>query len=306
MNCRATKEVCEMLVFVLLGVTILQDGLKYDFYLIAMTSLGCLLARLVATVLLSTLLNIKRPESDRISFKSQVVIWNAGLRGAVAYALAVSHMMPTENMTHTHLMITTVHASVIFTIVFHGLLTFPIVWLTGLRGGGVRQLSEPRAARKKIHSFWSRLDKSYIIPFISFPRPTPEAAARAAANEAVDSSGLELDERDSSIDLPASGRFSYDGFDPTVNNLDTSLFDKHHAEASPSPPSSMDGQDSHQDAPRYRRRDGDEDGDDGSGSDDSDSHVIRLDLDAGLGSTQLRNSSSIKFPPLRSSSNVPK
>lgn len=220
-----------MLVFVLLGVTILQDSLQYDFYLITMTSLGCILARFAGTVLLSLVLNIRRPESDRISWKSQIIIWNAGLRGAVAYALAVSSSMPRTK--HTNLMITTVHASVIFTILFHGLLTFPLVKLTGMTGQThTRTLSEPRPARKKMHSLWSRLDKTYIIPFISYPRPTPEAAARAAANESANV-GFELDERDSSLDVPDSGRFSYDGFESNPNNLDTSLFEPQHELSDP-------------------------------------------------------------------------
>lgn len=211
-----------MLVFILLGVTIFEEGLKYDAYLIAMTCIGAVLARLFATGILSFLLNVRRPESDRISLKSQLVIWNAGLRGAVAYALAVSSTMPKVNVDNTNLMITTVHASVLFTIFFHGFLTVPIVAWTGLAGGGAdsRQLSEPRPARKKIHSVWSRIDKTWIIPLISFARPSPGDVAEPPR---VDDHGLELDERDSSIDIPR-GRDSYDGYDDNPNGLDHSLF----------------------------------------------------------------------------------
>lgn len=210
-----------MLVFILLGVTIFEEGLKYDFFLIAMTCIGAVLARLLATGVLSFLLNLRRPESDRISLKSQLVIWNAGLRGAVAYALAVSSTMPKVNAENTNLMITTVHASVLFTIFFHGFLTVPIVAWTGLAGGGAdsRQLSEPRPARKKVHSLWSRLDKTWIIPLISFARPSPGDVAEPR----TDDHGLELDERDSSIDMPRH-RVSYDGYEDNPNGLDHSLF----------------------------------------------------------------------------------
>ena len=248
---RAVKEVAEMLVFVLLGVTILQDALKYDWFLISMTCLGCIIARALATVVLTFILNLLRPESDRISYKSQLVIWNAGLRGAVAYALAVSSSMPKVDMKKTNLMITTVHASVIFTILFHGMLTVPIVKLTGLAGLS-RQLSEPRAARKKIHSIWSRLDKHYIIPFISFPRPSPPneividsdsdrgsdsmdrndpLSGTRSAGRGAEAGAMELEERRGSLDdgeLEIKGRLSYDGFDQNPNNLDTSLFEKRH------------------------------------------------------------------------------
>ena len=213
-----------MLVFVLLGVTIFEEGLRYDFFLIAMTCIGTVLARGLGTGILSFLLNLRRPASDRISLKSQIIIWNAGLRGAVAYALAVSSTMPRDNVENTNLMITTVHASVLFTIFFHGLLTVPLVAWTGLAGAGAdsRQLSEPRPARKKIHGLWSRIDKTWIIPFISFARPSP---GDVADQPRLDDHGLELDERDSSIDIPR-GRVSYDGYDENPNGLDHSLFDK--------------------------------------------------------------------------------
>lgn len=235
------KEVAEMLVFVLLGVTIFEEGLKYDVYLIAMTCIGCVLARGVATFALSFLLNVRRPESDKISLKSQIVVWNAGLRGAVAYALAVSSTMPKTNPENTNLMITTVHASVIFTIFFHGLLTVPIVSFTGLAGTGVdsRQLSEPRPARKKIHSIWSRLDKQYIIPFISFARPSPSNLDSNHADSQPDDIGrksdmlgIELDERDSSIDVPRPAVYS--DYEDNPNDLDHSLFQHHHHDNSSS------------------------------------------------------------------------
>lgn len=216
-----------MLVFVLLGVTILQDNLKYDFFLISMTCLGLLIARALATVILSFILNIRRPESDRISLKSQLVLWNAGLRGAVAYALSVSSQMPKTNMVHTNLMITTVHAAVIFTILFHGLLTFPVVWWTGLSGANAaRQLSEPRPARKKLHGLWSRLDKNYIIPLISYPRVGPEQheeVHQAGDVGLQDISGS--DNEHSSMEIER-GPVSYDGFDQNPQNLDISLFQK--------------------------------------------------------------------------------
>lgn len=193
-----------MLVFVLLGVTLFDEGIHYDFYLIAMTSIGCVLSRGVSTFLLSFLLNIRRPESDRISFKSQIILWNAGLRGAVAYALAVSHTMPKVNLENTKLMITTVHAAVLFTIFFHGLLTVPIVGWTGLAGAGasVRQLSEPRPARKKLHSWWSMFDKTYIIPFISLAHPSlGDTAPDGSTVPRLDENGIEIDERES-FDMP--------------------------------------------------------------------------------------------------------
>ena len=92
-----------------------------------------------------------------------------------------------------------------------------------------------------MHSFWSRLDKNYIIPFISFPRRGPSdelSTPHESPNPAGRGSeaGMELEVRDSSLeidssdlDLEAKGRLSYDGFDQNPNNLDTSLFDEDDA-----------------------------------------------------------------------------
>lgn len=104
--------------------------------------------------------------SHKIGWKKQFVQWNAGLRGAVAFLLITSNEIPS---LEKDLITATVRSSVIFGIIFHGLLTAPIVKLCGLT-----QLTQPNDVKIKtgIHSIWSRLDKNYIIPLISNPRPS--------------------------------------------------------------------------------------------------------------------------------------
>jgi hypothetical protein len=128
---------------------------------------------------MSFLLNLKRKGNDRITMKMQVVMWNAGLRGAVAYALSLR--LP-ESMPGRALFVTTIHAVVIFTILVHGSLTGPLLRLTSLSttdqssGTDYSHLNDSSLAplatpkKKKIHGFWSTIDKKYLIPFLSYPR----------------------------------------------------------------------------------------------------------------------------------------
>lgn len=124
----------------------------------------------------------------------QAVIWNAGLRGAVAYALSLR--LP-EGPGRS-LFVTTIHAVVIFTILVHGGLTGPLLNWTKLGGAAassegasysqlndssLQPLQQPK--KKKIHGFWSSLDKKYLIPFLSYPRNVykKEAEDKEHANE---------------------------------------------------------------------------------------------------------------------------
>ncbi|XP_049850515.1 sodium/hydrogen exchanger 8-like isoform X2 [Schistocerca gregaria] len=159
------KEFCEVIVFVLLGLTILQEHRSYNMHMIIITISVTLIARAIHIVILSFFMNIRR--SRKITAGIQLVLWNAGLRGAVAYGLAVSNMVP--NIPNKLVLITTVHACVLFTILLHGMLTLPIVKLTNvLKRDDETYTSE--MSKMKIYHYWHVIDKNYITPFISNPR----------------------------------------------------------------------------------------------------------------------------------------
>jgi NhaP-type Na+/H+ or K+/H+ antiporter len=73
----------------------------YDITFAALALAFCLLARFLNIFPLSFIANLCRNESNRISVKMQTVLWFAGLRGAVAFALAMN--MPGYVSYHTKL-----------------------------------------------------------------------------------------------------------------------------------------------------------------------------------------------------------
>lgn len=115
-------------------------------------------------------MNLFRSRSSRISCKWQLIIFNSGLKGAVAVGLSLSKEM--ANRPEWGVMITAIHCTVIFSILFHGILTSPLLSCT-------QRFEIPREDRgtvrnPKVHSLWSRFDKRFIIPLVSKPRSHPD------------------------------------------------------------------------------------------------------------------------------------
>lgn len=126
--------------------------------------LACIFGRIFAIFPFSNMLNLCRSAENRISCKWQLVIWNAGLKGAVAVGLSLSHEM--HGRQQWGVMITTIHIVVIFSILFHGILTTPLVKMTNkydIRKNGSSKIT-------RIHSLWNKIDSKYIIPIVSYPR----------------------------------------------------------------------------------------------------------------------------------------
>jgi hypothetical protein len=86
----------------------------------------CFISRAVNIFPLSFIANLFRKKA--ISFKMQIMIWFAGLRGAIAFAL--SNNMPEA---HADLYISTTLSIVLFTTIIVGGLTEPMIGYTGMR-----------------------------------------------------------------------------------------------------------------------------------------------------------------------------
>lgn len=90
--------VSEIIVFLYMGMGVfttgkfkLSENLSFSFFAI----IFCVLGRFLNIMPLSCAANACRKGNDKITWKMQLVLWFAGLRGAIAYALAEN--MPGEN-----------------------------------------------------------------------------------------------------------------------------------------------------------------------------------------------------------------
>jgi len=115
--------VTETFVFVYLGLNVFgvySFRLQWDPVLIIFAVLACFVSRFFNIFPLSLFVNVKR--KTKITFKMQLMIWFAGLRGAVAFALALN-----VRTSHRSQVITTTLFLVLFTTLVLGGLTAPIL-----------------------------------------------------------------------------------------------------------------------------------------------------------------------------------
>eukprot|EP01124_Arcella_intermedia_P007624 TRINITY_DN1469_c0_g1_i9.p1 TRINITY_DN1469_c0_g1~~TRINITY_DN1469_c0_g1_i9.p1 ORF type:complete len:409 (-),score=67.20 TRINITY_DN1469_c0_g1_i9:839-2065(-) len=184
---RTLKDLAEISIFTLLGVQIFMfDWKYYNWPMIGMTIFACLASRLFI-VPFSLFLNFFRSPENKITFKMQLIMWWAGLRGAVAYSLAVGiqsyQSFSHSNLTETDLvggeemeqlayeeMVTTTHSIVIFTILCLGCTTAPLLKKVELAGDHVKNVRENLKKdylQAKSHSKWTLFDARWLIPFFS-------------------------------------------------------------------------------------------------------------------------------------------
>lgn len=135
---KALAMAAETFVFVYIGITAAlsmdkANGYVWSFKLIGFVLLLCLLARGLQIMLFSACLNLKRKK--KIHGKMQVVMWFAGLRGAIAFALALN----LTNSPNKSVLETTTLGMVLFTTIVCGSLTEKLVDVLDVRstsGGG--------------------------------------------------------------------------------------------------------------------------------------------------------------------------
>jgi len=119
--------ISETFVFIYLGFACFSfKNQHWDILLIVFVLIFCLIGRFLNIVPLSAIVNFYRKE--RISFKNQFIMWFSGLRGAIAFALSIEFLSPSEGVEGQYLFTTTL-AVVLFTIVIFGGGTYPFLKL---------------------------------------------------------------------------------------------------------------------------------------------------------------------------------
>merc|ERR1711974_446887 len=120
-----TAAMAETYVFLYLGLSIFSALGDYDFMLILFAIIFCLLGRAVNIFPMSFFVNLRNNgESSRrkreIPLSHQLMLWFSGLRGAMAFALAVDLRNRTSNGP---VLLTTTLIIVLCTVVILGGLT---------------------------------------------------------------------------------------------------------------------------------------------------------------------------------------
>lgn len=112
---RTLAFIAETCVFAYLGMAIFSFKHNFQFSLIIWSIVLCLLGRALNIYPLALLLNYSR--EHKITKKMMFIMWFSGLRGAIAYALALNLEIEDEKR---HVLVTTTLSIVLFTILMLG------------------------------------------------------------------------------------------------------------------------------------------------------------------------------------------
>ena len=136
-----------------------------DWGLIGITLIFCLIGRACNIFPLCALYNLCVKEQSRVSLKDQVVMLHAGLRGAIAFALALT--FPSHNI---HIVLNTTMWVILFTIfVLGGSCTSVLTVLRvdmGVKSNDVGDTKKSRHS-KELTNVFQKFDRLVILPLVS-------------------------------------------------------------------------------------------------------------------------------------------
>jgi sodium/hydrogen exchanger 8 len=124
--------ISETFVFLYLGFAIFAFHHKLHWGLIFWGIVFCLLGRALNIYPLSAILN--RGRTNKISYKNQFVMFWSGLRGAIAFALAIGLVGEDSPVADGEMLFSTTLAIVLFTILIFGGLTLPLLKALKIEG----------------------------------------------------------------------------------------------------------------------------------------------------------------------------
>lgn len=187
-----TKEIFNLLnflsenfIFVYIGVTLFTYGHhQWEFSFIIGAIIAIILARAINIYPLSYVINLSRPRNNKIEKGMQHFLVFSGLRGAMAFALA----MRNTSTQARKLILTTTSVIVIITVICCGGTTSKVMDMLGLTTGD--SLNEPKERdnsppppenrftkfKKLICRFgifrgWHSFDKNFMKPFLTNATP---------------------------------------------------------------------------------------------------------------------------------------
>jgi hypothetical protein len=180
------------------------------------------------------------------------MIWHSGLRGSMAFALAA--LLDPETVERRAMLVTSTLALVLITTVGIGSSTPLALRLLRIQTGDMETTADVVAAERRAEAApakstlgrWTRLDRQYLMPFLSnryvtppaVPSPTTAAAASAKRDGPADDEGDYLDDYDALMAEEAGGRTGGDAAEVELHGLTERPedYDEGTEEERPAPP----------------------------------------------------------------------
>ncbi|TGZ68182.1 hypothetical protein CRM22_004392 [Opisthorchis felineus] len=142
--CKLIAEMSESVIFLFLGIEVLSGHLVWHTGFILWSLVMCLIARAVVVFGITAVVNAVRVDGTKLSLAKQIILVYGGLRGAVAFALAVliqAKRLGPHGAYSRDVMITATLVIILFTVGFMGLTMKPLVRGLKIRMEGKKKLS---------------------------------------------------------------------------------------------------------------------------------------------------------------------
>lgn len=164
------SHAAENLVFIFLGMGAFSFKLPFNSItseLALMSLLGILLGRMVNIAVCSGIVNALR-RSSKATWRVQTVLWFAGPRGAISFALAVSAL---HDFRHGDVILTMTLVFSVASILVVGAGLSPLVRCVDVRGeeDSSRDLADKSECGGRCKSWLAWLDQTYLYPFFVSP-----------------------------------------------------------------------------------------------------------------------------------------
>lgn len=152
----------DTLVFAFLGLATTAYAQNFRWVLVVMANVLCVVSRALMIVPLCAMLNCFRKPARKITAKMQVMMWFSGLRGAIAFALAL--YIPEEEDNNADIIFSTTLSVIIFTTTVMGCGTAPL--LRALKMPSVEPETPALVIRR---TKWNKFDWKYMFPLFLSP-----------------------------------------------------------------------------------------------------------------------------------------
>jgi len=159
-----TGFIVETLIFSFLGFSMFSFAQEYNGPMIATCVIACLIGRFLNIFPLSYIINRLRPNHP-VPFSHQLMMWFAGLRGAIAFSLALEAKDSSENGT---VILSTTLVIVFVTVIGLGGLTTKVLRALGIQTGVTSS-----TVRSESLDTLLVFDRNYFIPFFTRSQPPP-------------------------------------------------------------------------------------------------------------------------------------